>query len=121
MTIIPGKNAILATDAGVGFDIFDFSTVDVAKNETSSPKNSVVPISGQGATCWSSFSEQTGNFYLTDIITSMVTEVNVDNNLNGTIVKVCFVQICSVSYLLTGFLSLFFCLAIPPDAWVCDD
>lgn len=88
MTVIPGKNAILATDAGVGFDIFDFSNVDVAKNQTSSSKDSVVPIDGQMATCWSSFSTKTGNFYLTDIGTSMVTEVNVDDNLKGTIVKV---------------------------------
>ena len=83
MTVIPGKNAILATDAGVGFDIFDMS--GGAKN---SSKSSVVPIQGQGATCWSSFSKKTGNFYLTDIKTSMVTEVNVDNSLKGTIVKV---------------------------------
>lgn len=83
MTVIPGKNAILATDAGVGFDIFDMS--GGAKNST---KSSVVPIQGQGATCWSSFSKKTGNFYLTDIKTSMVTEVNVDNNLKGSIVKV---------------------------------
>jgi len=82
MTVIPGKNAILATDAGVGFDIFDMS--GGAQN---SSKSSVVPIQGQGATCWSSFSQQTGNFYLTDIKTSIVTEVNVDNNLKGTIVK----------------------------------
>lgn len=87
MTVIPGMNAILSTDAGVGFDIYDFSTVTAGSNNTSSPKNSVVPIQGQGATCWSSFSTKTGNFYLTDIGTSMVTEVNVDQNLKGTIVK----------------------------------
>ena len=45
MTVIPGKNAILATDAGVGFDIFDFS-----QGVTNSSKSSVVPIKGQGAT-----------------------------------------------------------------------
>jgi hypothetical protein len=93
MTVIPGKNAILATDAGVGFDIFDMS--GGAQN---SSKSSVVPIEGQGATCWSSFSKQTGNFYLTDIKTSIVTEVNVNNNLNGTIVKVR----SQVIYLKTG-------------------
>ncbi|KIM84850.1 hypothetical protein PILCRDRAFT_371885 [Piloderma croceum F 1598] len=74
--IAPGK------DAGVGFDIFDMS--GGAQN---SSKSSVVPIEGQGATCWSSFSNKTGNFYLTDIKTSTVTEVNVDDNLKGTIVK----------------------------------
>ncbi|TFY66579.1 hypothetical protein EVG20_g4513 [Dentipellis fragilis] len=84
MSVIPGKNALLATDAGVGFDIFDLSDVSQASN---SNKTSVVPINGQMATCWSSFSKQTGNFYLTDIGTAMVTEVNVDQNLKGSIVK----------------------------------
>lgn len=85
MTVIPGMNAILSTDAGVGFDIYDLSTVKANSNDTESSKNSVIPINGQMATCWSSFSEKTGNFYLTDIGTSIVTEVNVDKNLKGTI------------------------------------
>ncbi|KAJ7593110.1 hypothetical protein C8J56DRAFT_930417 [Mycena floridula] len=78
MTIIPGKNAILATDAAIGFDIFDM---------TNGNKSSVTAIDGQGATCWSSFSPKTGNFYLTDITTSMVTEVNVSDDLKSSIVK----------------------------------
>jgi len=81
MTVIKGQNALLATDAGVGFDIVDLA------NMTPANKSSVVPIQGQGATCWSSHSEKTGNFYLTDIGTNQVTEVNVDKNLKGTIVK----------------------------------
>ncbi|KDR69366.1 hypothetical protein GALMADRAFT_77472, partial [Galerina marginata CBS 339.88] len=84
MTVIPGKNAILATDAGVGFDIFNFG--GKGKNALTAT-SSVVPIQGQSATCWSSFSPKSGNFYLTDIGTSTITEVNVDNNLKGTIVK----------------------------------
>lgn len=102
MTIIPGKNAILATDAGIGFDIFDLGS---GKNASS--KSSVVAIDGQSATCWSSFSpskahffltpccsltqftsKDTKNFFLTDIGTSMVTEINIDNDLVGTVVKV---------------------------------
>jgi len=84
MTIIPGTNAILATDAGVGFDVFNFGG-----NGTNalSATSSVVPITGQKATCWSSFSPKSGNFYLTDIGTSIITEVNVDANLKGSIVK----------------------------------
>jgi hypothetical protein len=81
MTIIPGKNALLATDAAIGFDLFN-------QGGSSSRQNSANEIKGQGATCWSSFSPQTGNLYLTDIKTSQITEVNVDNNLKGTIVKV---------------------------------
>ena len=78
MTIIPGKNAILATDPALGFDI-----IDLAGNASSAVK-----IDGQSATCWSSRSAKTGNFYLTDIGTSIVTEVHVDQNLNATIVQV---------------------------------
>jgi hypothetical protein len=62
MTIIPGKDAILATDAGVGFDIFNFRN-----NMTAT--SSVIPIAGQKATCWSSFSGKTGNYYLTVSVT----------------------------------------------------
>ncbi|KAH9857311.1 hypothetical protein C2E23DRAFT_873962 [Lenzites betulinus] len=78
MTVIPGKNAVLTTDPGVGFDVFDFSSGNAS---------SAVAIDGQNATCWSSFSTKTGNFYLTDIGTAIVTEVNVDDNLKASIVK----------------------------------
>jgi len=84
MTVIPGKNAILATDAGVGFDIFNFGGNGTQSRSASS---TVIPISGQKATCWSSFGSKSGNFYLTDIGTSTITEVNVDKDLKGTIVK----------------------------------
>ncbi|KAK7692236.1 hypothetical protein QCA50_003861 [Cerrena zonata] len=89
MTNINGMNAILATDAGVGFDIFDLSTVKNTQdkgNQTSS-KNSATAINGQKATCWSSFSAKTGSFYLTDVGTSTITEVSVDKSLKGKIVK----------------------------------
>ena len=79
MSVIPGKNAVLATDAGVGFDIINL------KDQS---KNSVVEIGGQVATCWAAHSKATGNFYLTDIGTSIVTEVHVDKNLKGSIVAV---------------------------------
>ena len=79
MTLIPGKNAVLSTDPAVGFDVFDMSGGNAS---------SAVKIDGQSATCWSSFSKKTGNFYLTDIGTSIVTEVNVDDNLKASIVAV---------------------------------
>lgn len=85
-------NAILATDAGVGFDIFDLSTVKNSQdkgNQTSS-KNSATAIDGQKATCWSSFSTKTGSFYLTDVGTSTITEISVDKSLKGKIIKVSF-------------------------------
>jgi len=85
MTVIPGKNAILATDAGVGVDIFDLSAGAAAG--VAAGKSSVLPIEGQAATCWSSFSPKTGNFYVTDIGTSQVTEIAVDDDLKASIVK----------------------------------
>jgi len=81
MTSIPGTSAVLVTDPGIGFDVFDLSQTD------NSSSSSAVPINGQSATCWSSFSNKTGNFYLTDVGTSIVTEVNVGQNLTGTVVN----------------------------------
>jgi hypothetical protein len=108
MTLIPGKDALLATDAGVGFDVFDLADVRAggssASAVTADGASSVNPISGQVATCWSSFSKETGNFYLTDIGTAMVTEVNVDDNLNTTIVKVCTRKACRRVGTLSGSL-----------------
>ncbi|KAF5382218.1 hypothetical protein D9615_004362 [Tricholomella constricta] len=91
MTVIPGKNAILATDAGLGFSIFDFAEQAGNGNgnatSVAAGRSSAFAINGQDATCWSSFSPKTNNFYLTDIGTAIVTEINIDNNLKGTIVK----------------------------------
>lgn len=63
------------------------STDDSTGGASTGDRSSANPIDGQAATCWSSFSPKTGNFFLTDIGTAMVTEVNVDANLKGTIVK----------------------------------
>ncbi|KAJ6619765.1 hypothetical protein B0H10DRAFT_2163825 [Mycena sp. CBHHK59/15] len=84
MSIIPGKNAILATDAGLGVDVFDFSGGAAAG--VAAGKSGNVAIGGQVATCWTAFSPKTGNFYVTDIGTATVTEINVDDNLKPTIV-----------------------------------
>ena len=51
LTLIPNSNAVLATDAAAGFDVFNF-----AGGLTDIATTSVVPVQGQGATCWSSFS-----------------------------------------------------------------
>jgi len=79
MTAIPGTKAVLSTDAAIGYTIFDFSNGDNATDK-------VFPIQGQGAVCWVAHSTKTGNFYLTDLDKSIITEVNVDANLNSTIV-----------------------------------
>ncbi|KAI0040256.1 hypothetical protein FA95DRAFT_1585087 [Auriscalpium vulgare] len=92
MSIIPGKNAILATDAALGADVFDFGQQPQADsssggNNSNAKGTSTLKIDGQGATCWATFSKQSGNFYVTDIKTSTVTEINVNDQLNATIVK----------------------------------
>ncbi|KAF9267721.1 hypothetical protein L218DRAFT_854401 [Marasmius fiardii PR-910] len=88
MTIVPGANAILSTDPGVGFTIFDMSASSKDSTSVAAGKSSAVTIDGQKATCWSSFSPKTGNFYLTDIGTSNVVEVKVDKTtLKGSVVK----------------------------------
>ncbi|QRV73967.1 lactonase, 7-bladed beta-propeller [Ceratobasidium sp. AG-Ba] len=80
MTLLPHTNAVLATDPAAGFAIFDFAR--------GSPANSTIhPIKNQGATCWSSLSRKTGNLYLTDAGTSIVTEVYVSPSLNASIIK----------------------------------
>lgn len=98
MTVIAGKNAILATDAGLGFDIFDLGAEANSSGNVSAAidRSSANAIAGQSATCWSSFSSKTGTFFLTDIGTSMVTEVSVDANLNATIVKVSDLILCQL-------------------------
>ncbi|KAI0358077.1 hypothetical protein OH77DRAFT_1397636 [Trametes cingulata] len=78
MTPIPGRNALLSTDASIGFTVFDLDDPS---------KSTLTPIPGQQATCWSQFSQKTGTFFLTDVTTSILTEVAVDENLNGSIVK----------------------------------
>jgi hypothetical protein len=86
MNFIPGKNALLATDPASGFDIIDLS--GQVNSTVAAAASTAVNVTGQVAVCWTSHSKKTGNFYLTDIGTSMVTEVSVDDNLKPTIVKV---------------------------------
>ena len=88
MAVIQGKNALLATDAGIGFDIIDLSNVNSNDKNSSNSKDVAVEVKDQKAVCWAAHSGKTGNFYLTDIGTSKVTEVSVDDNLQAKIVNV---------------------------------
>ncbi|KAI0091293.1 hypothetical protein BDY19DRAFT_991859 [Irpex rosettiformis] len=87
MSVIQGKNAVLATDAGIGFDVIDLSNVNSRNSNSSNSKDVSVEVKDQKAVCWAAHSGKTGNFYLTDIGTSKVTEVSVDDNLKATIVN----------------------------------
>ncbi|KAJ7886191.1 hypothetical protein B0H14DRAFT_2697997 [Mycena olivaceomarginata] len=78
---IPGKNALLASDPGVGYDIFD---LDAPKTRAAGVST---PIPNQGANCWSVYSKESKNFYIIDVGKSVLTEVTVSSSLNSTIVK----------------------------------
>jgi hypothetical protein len=79
MTSIPGTDAFVVADPASGFDVFDLS------NQT---QNAAVAIDGQAANCWSELSPSTGHFFITDAALSTLTEVAVDADLNGSVVKV---------------------------------
>jgi len=77
MSIIPGQNALFATDPAVGGSTFSLE---------GSESTSAIPIDGQGAVCWSARSPKTGSFFVTDIKTSKITEITVDKDLKGKVV-----------------------------------
>ena len=113
MTIVPGQNALLATDAANGVDMIDLSPPGKTR------PNIALNIPNQGATCWSARSDKTGNFYVTDIKQSTVTEINVQSTpqaLNASIVKVGV-----FSVVLRKNDSIFFSLAIQRCARLWDN
>jgi len=79
---IPGKNALVASDPGVGYDIFDLE----ASNGRAAGGVSNT-IANQGANCWSVYSQESGHFYIIDVGKSVITEVAVTSSLNSSIVK----------------------------------
>ncbi|TCD66899.1 hypothetical protein EIP91_000738 [Steccherinum ochraceum] len=94
LTALAGKNAMLSADVNLGLDVFDLSSVSAsnvtgATNQTvaASGQSTSLALDGQKATCWSSFSSKTGNFYLSDAGSSVLTEINLDQNLKPTVVK----------------------------------
>ncbi|KAF7331056.1 hypothetical protein MVEN_02445900 [Mycena venus] len=78
---IPGKNALLASDPGVGYDIFDLEA------STGRAAGVSTPIPNQGANCWSVYSKESKHFYVIDVGKSVITEVAVTSSLNSSIVK----------------------------------
>ncbi|KAI0322606.1 hypothetical protein OF83DRAFT_1080178 [Amylostereum chailletii] len=85
LTAIPGKNAWLSADPVVGVDIFDFSNGPAGV--AASNKTATVPIQPSNATCWSAYSPKMDRYYITDVVTDLVTEVSVDDNLAGSVVN----------------------------------
>lgn len=96
-----GPMTLVVTDAGIGFDVIDVQaalaqggsgttaiTSLAASNVVAGGQSSANEVKGQTAVCWTAFSSVVGNFYMTDIGTNIVTEVNVDSSsLKPTIVK----------------------------------
>ena len=62
-TPIKDKNALLVTDPGAGFSIYNLDSLSI--EQTTPASSSIIPIQGQKAACWSSFSPKTGNYYIT--------------------------------------------------------
>jgi hypothetical protein len=82
VTDVPGRRAFLSADAGV--DVFDYA-------RGLGPGRVVrrsVEIPGQIATCWSTYSEASGSFYVADILVSTITEISVGQDLMPAVVRV---------------------------------
>ncbi|KAJ7499691.1 hypothetical protein FB451DRAFT_1073941 [Mycena latifolia] len=77
LLFVPEKNAIIASDPGAGYAIFNLDT----------KKTVSITIPNQKANCWSTYSKESGNFYMIDVGASILTEVHVAPSLNSTIVK----------------------------------
>ena len=60
--LIPGRNAVFASDGSIGANIFDLD------------KGTVTPfaIPGQVLSCWTVYSSKTGNFYTSDPATNLI-------------------------------------------------
>jgi len=87
-SIIPGQDALLASDAALGFDIFTNVSGSMNSSGGHAIESYAQSIPNQIATCWSTYSSTTGNYYLVDLLGSQITEVNVGENMNSTIVNV---------------------------------
>ena len=87
-TVVPGSNSLLVADPAIGAEIVDLSELSGSTTSNSSAKSSILNVAGQTANCWSTFSPKTGNFYLADPPNALITEVSVDKNLKGSVIKV---------------------------------
>ena len=91
MTRIPGKNALVVPDPANGVDI-----IDLAGN-----RSNTLQIPGQVQLGWSSFSELTQTYFITDVVTSVITEISIDDNLEASIVQVCLNLVLALFFPLT--------------------
>ncbi|KZV70644.1 hypothetical protein PENSPDRAFT_685357 [Peniophora sp. CONT] len=83
LTNIRGTDAFMAVDFALGLDIIDFSagiTADTVRIKA-------VPIPGQQAACWSTYSSARNSYYAVDTSADVVTEVRIDNALGTSVVN----------------------------------
>lgn len=77
--------------------------------------STVTTVPGQGAICWSTYSSKSGNFYLIDPNTDIVTEVHIDEHLKASVIKV--IHLLELRRLLP---INFCCIAISARGRFCD-
>ncbi|KAL0580972.1 hypothetical protein V5O48_001064 [Marasmius crinis-equi] len=82
MALVPGNKAVVVADPNNGFDV-----IDLEKGDSADSKSVAVDVDNQKAIGWTSRSQKTGNFFLSDSVTGRVTEVKVDDNLKGSVVS----------------------------------
>ncbi|KAI0034217.1 hypothetical protein K488DRAFT_84191 [Vararia minispora EC-137] len=82
LSYIPGRRAFLVGD-GTGVDVFNYQ----AGLEPGQITNKSIEIPGQIATCWSAYSQTSGNYYVADNLVSTVTEIHVDDQLAPSIAR----------------------------------
>ncbi|EJU01092.1 hypothetical protein DACRYDRAFT_100598 [Dacryopinax primogenitus] len=82
MTNIPGGQAVFLTEATGGVETFDFTGM----SSFSGVNAAVTKINNTVATCWSAFSQTTGNFFIDDAATGIVSEISLDKSLKPTLV-----------------------------------
>ncbi|KAF8627006.1 hypothetical protein AX15_004590 [Amanita polypyramis BW_CC] len=85
LTLIPGTDAVLASDAEIGYEIY--TSISGRPTNPSNSPTKAYRIAGQKATCWTVLSNQTSTYYLTDFGTSIIYEVGIDDNLEGRLVE----------------------------------
>lgn len=120
---IAGKNALFVTDAAIGVDTFNLaggaqSLAAAGAGSNSTNSSSALAIDGQGAVCWNAFSGKTGNFYVTDIKTSLVTEVNVADDLSSSVVKVSLLLSISLFISLSSWQCIMIHAAVPSSPFL---
>ncbi|KAF8638314.1 hypothetical protein AX17_002334 [Amanita inopinata Kibby_2008] len=80
ITPIRNMDAYLVPDVIVGYDILSFSASAPNGNLTA------VKVPGQVAICWSTYSPNTGSFYLIDFVDT-ITEISIGSDLSTQMIK----------------------------------